>query len=198
MNTFYSQQLSLDKNLFRILAILSDGCEFNGTKKDLRERLNISNSSKNNSALDDAIISLEKMGFVECEKSGNTYHLTTVPKGRKIEIKKEYVDALIGCRRFSRSVAWEQVLKVYLWIVDHAEIELFNQTREKEFKLYYSRDLIRWPLKMSADTVSAALHVLQYDFGAINKEIGIEYHEGEYLTKGFDIIRTAWWNERKK
>ena len=135
---------------------------------------------------------------MDCEKSGNTYHLTAAPKGRKIEIKKEYVDALIGTRGFSKPVAWEQVLKVYLWIVDHAEIELFNQTREKEFRMYYPRDLIRWPLNISADTVSAALHVLQSDFGAINRELITEYYQGDYLTKGFDIIRTAWWNEREK
>ena len=135
MNIFYSQLLSLDKSLFRILAILSDGGEFIGTKKDLRERLNLANSQNNNNALDNAIISLEKMGFLECEKSGNTYHLTAVPKGRIIEIKKGYVDALIGRKGFSKSVAWEQVLKVYLWIIDHAEIEEFNCLREKEFRV---------------------------------------------------------------
>ena len=197
MNTFYSQQLALDKNLFRILAILSDGGEYIGTKQDLRERLGLSESSKTNKAIENAIWELVKNGFLECEKAGHTYRLKLIPKGRRIEIKKEYVDALIGRKGFSRSVSWENVLKVYLWIVDHAEIEVFNQTREKEFRCYYSRDLIRWPLNISQDMVSAALYVLQHDFGAIQKEIVTEFYNGEFLTKGLDIIRTAWWDERE-
>ena len=194
MSVFYSQQLRLDKNLFRILAILSDNGEYIGNKRSLRERLNLSDSSKNNKALDDAINELEEMGFLTCKRLGNTYLLEVIPKGRKIEAEKKRVDALIGKRGFSRSVAWEQVLKVYLWLLDHAEIEEWNRTREKEFKIYFRRESIGWPLNISVDTVSNALHVLQNDFNAIRKETIVQcITEGEFETKGLFIERTAWW-----
>ena len=85
-------------------------------------------------------------------------------------------------RYSSEAVAWEQVLKVYLWIC-----------RNQEPIVTYA--MIAEDLNISKSTVGSAKKVLLCDFNAIAcKKISEKTGSETYKTLGQEIQACAWWD----
>ena len=158
---FYREWLPLPKNDFRILAMLADkGGSFKGSLADMCRCLNIgSGQSKTNSRLRASIESLTADGFITHQKQGNTYTLSLVPKETKIEVFRKWVDDVIYVKGFeSESVAWEQVLKLLIWVYG------------QDGMTYTTAAAIGMEFGVSADVVGAAYKVLDRQYHSILRE----------------------------
>lgn len=180
--TFYNEWLGVDKNQFRILALLAPTGIFKGTLTDMCRSLYISAQHRNREKLKDGISELTKNNYITSTQNGRTYTLTVIPKETVIEIPDEWLEQIMNHTYTSESVSWQAVLKVILWLTLNREPIV-------------QRSYIATDLNVSVDTVGSALTVLQKDFGAITKEIITKQtHSGEYRRIGLEISQNAWWN----
>ena len=81
----------------------------------------------------------------------------------------------------SEAVAWENVLKVQLWLMQCAKNEIITNNE------------IAWSVGISASQVVAAMNVLKNEFQAFQKEYAY-WHTGDcFRRKGQIIDMSAWW-----
>ena len=158
---FYREWLILPKNDFRILAMLAEqGGSFKGSLADLCRLLNITpGQSKHNAKLRTSIEALTADGYISHQKKGNTYTLTLIPKGEEIYVFRRWVEDVIYVKGFeNQSVAWEQVLKMLIWVYGQNGMA------------FHTASEIGEELGVSADVVGAAGRVLERQYQSISRE----------------------------
>lgn len=178
---FYKEWLPLNKKDFRILAMLADQGEFNGNLSDLCRYFSLSPQTSNRTQLRTSIDLLTRAGFIQCGHRGRRYTLTVVPKEEEIEIPREWFLTLLHHDYTSESVAWEQVLKVYLWIAANDLPVITNA-------------LIVEDPSISTSTIGCAKNVLQKEYNAIIRKQVSEKFGDSFQTIGQEIVANAWWN----
>ncbi len=183
--TFYAEWIPLDKRLFRILGMLADLGEFQGNLSDIYRYLvlEVQNvQTKQRARLKESIEELSRLGFLTYQMTGRTYHISPVPQKQPIPVPPEAITALRNHRYSSENVAWEQVLKVYLWICHNQKSTVTN-------------DMIAADLHISVSTVISAKNVLEAEYNAITrKNVSEKIGDDSFRTLGQELAATAWWN----
>ena len=181
--TFFREWLPLQKSEFRILAMLADRGEFKGNLSELCDYFSLTRQTRNRDQLKSSIQKLQDQGFIKCEINGRTYTLRAVPKEKKIEIPRRWAEPIIHHEYSSETVAWEQVLKVLLWIYDNRHPIIQDI-------------MIADDLNVSVDVITSAKNVLDIDFHAIIREIEkITLPDGSKRNVGQRLAAVAWWSE---
>ena len=182
---FYREWFLLPKGEFRIMAMLADKGQFRGNLSDLCRYFFVSPQTQNRNNLRDQISALEQKGFISAQLTQRTYTLTAVPKAQRIEIASEHYERIRtrAKRSEGESVAWECVLKVYLWAL------------ENDYDSIITNQMIREDLDLSDGVICAAKNVLDREFGAIHRRrVSHRIWNGEIHTEGQNIGGSAFWN----
>lgn len=182
---FYREWFSLPKGEFRILAMLADKGTFRGTLSDLCRYFSVSLQTQNRNTIREQINSLEKKDFITVQRERRSYTLTAVPKGKRIEIAREHYQRIRKRSRIpeGQSVAWECVLKVYLWAL------------ENNYDSIITNHMIQNDLNLSPGVICAAKNVLDGEFEAIHRrKVSRLMWNGEIHTKGQNLGASSFWN----
>ena len=178
---FYAEWLPLEKKQFRILALLAVLEEFNGSLSDMCRHFQMTEQSRNRNALRGSIDTLAAQNFLTCKQSGRTYHLIPVPKEHEIRPLADVTQAIMRHEYNSENVAWDQVLKVYLWIC-HNKNPIITDAE-------ISADLC-----ISPTTIGAAKNVLEKDLNIVDRKIrAIKLNDGSFKRIGQTLETSAWW-----
>ena len=179
---FYREWFPLPKQDFRILAMLADMGVFKGTLTEMCRYFSLSIQSSNRNRLKSSIELLTEQGFIKSQKKGNTYQLEVVPKEKVITMEREWLHRIQSHDYTTESVAWEQVVKVLLWIADNKEPVITNN------------DIVN-DLGISVSTIGYAKNVLEKEYDAISRrKVSEKIADGVYLTLGQELTASAWWN----
>ena len=182
---FYREWFPLPKGKFRILAMLADKRQFNGNLSDLCRYFFVNPQTATRNRLANQINSLEEQGYIKVKRKGRTYTLTAIPKARIIKIAREHYELIRTRTRTpdGESVAWENVLKVYLWAL------------ENNFDNIITNQMIQDDLLLSAGVICSAKNVLDREFGAIHRQkVSKLTSDGEIYTIGQNIGASAFWD----
>lgn len=182
---FYREWFPLPKGEFRILAMLADKGQFNGNLSDLCRYFFVNPQTATRNRLANQINSLEEQGYIKVERKGRTHTLTAIPKARIIKIAREHYELIRTRTRTpdGESVAWENVLKVYLWAL------------ENNFDNIITNQMIQDDLLLSAGVICSAKNVLDREFGAIHRQkVSKLTSDGEIYTIGQNIGASAFWD----
>lgn len=182
---FYREWFPLPKGEFRILAMLADKGQFNGNLSDLCRYFFVNPQTATRNRLANQINSLEEQGYIKVKRKGRTYTLTAIPKARIIKIAREHYELIRTRTRTpdGESVAWENVLKVYLWAL------------ENNFDNIITNQMIQDDLLLSAGVICSAKNVLDREFGAIHRQkVSKLMPDGEIHTIGQNLGTSAFWN----
>ena len=182
---FYREWFPLPKGEFRILAMLADKGQFSGNLTDLCHYFFVSPQTATRNRLANQINSLEEQGYIKVKRKGRTYTLTAIPKARIIKIAREHYELIRTRTRTpdGESVAWENVLKVYLWAL------------ENNFDNIITNQMIQDDLLLSAGVICSAKNVLDREFGAIHRQkVSKLTSDGEIHTIGQNLGTSAFWN----
>ena len=182
---FYREWFPLPKGEFRILAMLADKGQFNGNLSDLCRFFFVNPQTATRNRLANQINSLEEQGYIKVERKGRTHTLTAIPKARIIKIAREHYELIRTRTRTpdGESVAWENVLKVYLWAL------------ENNFDNIITNQMIQDDLLLSAGVICSAKNVLDREFGAIHRQkVSKLTSDGEIYTIGQNIGASAFWD----
>lgn len=181
---FYQEWLPLDKEFFRILAIIADyGGTFRGNLSDLCRSLSLSVQTNNRAKLAAAIDYLAEAGFLDVQKQGRTYTLKVIPKGEEIGIAKRWLRPILRQEYCGETVSPEAVLKVLAWITANRLLVVTDAEISAE-------------LNLSPDTIGKAKNVLSKEVKAIQRKIIKEkIAEGEYRNIGQELTAIASWSE---
>lgn len=179
---FYREWFPLPKQDFRLLAMLADVGEFKGTLSDMCRYFSLSIQSSNRNKLKSSIELLTEQGYIRSRKKGNTYYLEAIPKEKEITVERGWLHRIQSHDYTTESIAWEQVVKVLLWIVDNKEEVITNQD-------------IADDLGISISTIGYAKNVLEKEYDAISRrKVSEKIADGVYLTLGQELTASAWWN----
>ena len=184
---FFREWFPLPKGEFRIMAMLAEKGQFRGNLSDLCRYFSVSPQTKSRRALKNQISELEKKGFITVQKTRNTYTLKAIPKVKRIEIERGYYEQIRKRHREpeEESVAWECVLKVYLWISVNDYDSLINNQMLKE------------DLDLTDGVICSAKKVLDKEFGAIHRhKVSKKVSNGEIHTLGQHLGASAFWNNQ--
>ena len=182
---FYREWFPLPKGEFRILAMLADKGQFSGNLSDLCRYFFVNPQTATRNRLANQINSLEEQGYIKVKRKGRTYTLTAIPKARIIKIAREHYELIRTRTRTpdGESVAWENVLKVYLWAL------------ENNFDNIITNQMIQDDLLLSAGVICSAKNVLDREFGAIHRQkVSKLMPDGEIHTIGQNLGTSAFWN----
>ena len=182
---FYREWFPLPKGEFRILAMLADKGQFSGNLSDLCRYFFVNPQTATRNRLANQINSLEEQGYIKVKRKGRTYTLTAIPKARIIKIAREHYELIRTRTRTpdGESVAWENVLKVYLWAL------------ENNFDNIITNQMIQDDLLLSAGVICSAKNVLDREFGAIHRQkVSKVTSDGEIYTIGQNIGASAFWD----
>ena len=183
MMNFYREWLALDKGEFRIMALLADKKQYTGYLSGICRYFGTSSQTKQINKLKDNIHTLVNLGWVEYSNSGRAIHIKPIPTENRIEVPRRWVKPIMKSNSFSESVAWEQVLKVYVWIYGNHRPEVTN-------------DEIANDLNISVDTIGLAKNVLENDFNAIFRSIvKVTDDNGQRRNVGQILSAKIWWSE---
>ena len=178
----YKEWLSLDKKLFRILVMLADKGQFNGTYSDICRYFLVSPQSKNRRKFAESIAELERNGFISVQTSGRTISLSLVPKEEEIEVDGDQVEKIRLRSPSDQSVSWEAVLKVYLWCLTNKYDDLITN------------EMIVKDTSLSPSVICAAKNVLDQELGAIVREtVSDKIDDDTFRVQGQHIGATAFW-----
>ncbi len=183
--TFYWEWLSLSKDQFRLLAMIAaSGGQFDGNYADMCNYLSVTPQSRNRAKIKTALEALSAAGFIEWEQAGRTNHLKINPKETAIKIPLDLANSIIR-HDYSKEeqVAWEQVLKLYIWIV-HNELDIVINR------------MIAADLSTSESTVCSAKNVLLKEYETITKrKISEKLSDNCFRTLGQELRACAWWKD---
>jgi hypothetical protein len=181
---FYAEWLPLPKAEFNILAMLAEqGSSFTGNYTDMCRYLGVTPQNRNRQTIRRSIESLSSKGFLNWESRGRTQILSIVPKGTEVELDNEWVRSVIKHDYSSESVAWAQVLKVFVWVSLHCDELIQN-------------DMIAQDLECSVSTIVSAKNVLQREYENITKEpVSTKVGENRFRTLGQKLAANAWWTK---
>ena len=108
--------------------------------------------------------------------------LKVIPKATVIELPRQWVRSVINHDYSSESVAFAQVLKVFMWIVQNKEPVVTNKQ-------------IANRLNISESTVCSAKNVLQYEYENITKRKVSEKRGDDFISLGQELAASAFWKE---
>lgn len=185
--TFYYEWLPLDKKEFRILAMLADKGEYRGDLSGLCDYFSVSRQHKNRAQLRNSIQKLKEQKLIEAELGGRTYTLRPLPKEKEIQMDRGLFES-IRQHDYSQEaeVAWEQVIKLYLWIIQHEQQQIVTNA------------IIAKALNVSSSTVCAAKNVLDREYKTIaKKRVSEKMSDGSFRSLGQIIESGAWWETIK-
>ena len=183
---FFWEWLRLPKEEFNILMMLADmGGSFKGNLSEMCRYFRVDpGNSKNKIPLKNAIENLTSKGFITSEKSGYTYSLQIVPKDRKVELLRKWVDPILQADHFSESVAKAPVIKSLIWI------------SQNSYSKVVTNDQIVPDLNISVSTFGSAKNVLERDFRSIMREVEhITYANGQKRNIGQRLGVPEDWSE---
>lgn len=179
----YREWLPLDKKEFRILAMLADKGEFTGNLSDMCRYFSLTPQTRNRNQLRESIQKLSQLGFIEHKISGNTYTLRAIPKAEKIPVYRRWADPIMAHNYSSEPVAWEQVIKVFAWIVGNKAPVVTN-------------DEIAADINISVSTIGSAKNVLEHEFSAILRDIEKEKRiDSSFRNVGQRLTAKIYWSD---
>lgn len=180
---FYREWLPLPKAEFNVLTMIAEqGGTFSGNWSEMCRYLNVTPQQKNRKVLQSAVESLTSRGFITWDSSGRTQTLKVIPKAKEIELPRLWVQSVINHDYSSESVAFAQVLKVFMWIAQNKEPVVTNK-------------MIADRLKISESTVCSAKNVLQFEYENITKRKVSEKWGDEFVSIGQELAASAFWKE---
>ena len=181
---FYREWLPLPKAEFNVLALIAEqGGSFSGNYADMCRYLNISVQDSNRKALQRAVKSLVSNGFIIHESNGRTQYLEIVPKEEAIFLPRTWVQSVIHHDYSTEKVAFAQVLKVFMWIVQNKLPVVTNE-------------MIAAELGVSVSTVVSAKNVLEHEYkNILKKKVSEKLGENTFRTLGQELAAGAWWEE---
>lgn len=181
--SFNIEWLSLPKAEFKMLVMIADLGKNIGNGSDMCRYFNCSPQSATKRRFYNALKSLCDKGIITHSKIGNKHvaeFRNEIPERDKIVLERKYVTE-IRQHNYTRSVAWEVVLKVYIWLCNNGIAQFTNREIEND-------------LKVSESTISEAKNVLK-DLGAIEIEY-VSKVNGENIYRCGQIANlSAFWND---
>ena len=181
MLTFFAEWLALPKAQFRILVMLADVGAFRGSLADMCRYFSVDPQTNNRNRLRAAIDELARHDFIKATRAGNTYQMTVIPKETEITMPAEWVLRILRHEYNSEGVAWENVLKVQLWLMQNAKELVTNED-------------ISLDVGISISQVVAAMNVLKNEFQAFRKDYAYWKFGNTLRRKGQIIDMSAWWS----
>lgn len=180
---FFREWLSLPKTEFNVLTMIAEqGGTFSGNYTEMCRYLGVTPQDRNRKVLQAAIESLDSKGFITWDSRGRTQMLKVIPKATVIELPRQWVQSVINHDYSSESVAFAQVLKVFMWIVQNKEPVVTNKQ-------------IANRLNISESTVCSAKNVLQYEYENITKRKVSEKWGDDFISLGQELAASAFWKE---
>lgn len=180
---FYREWLPLPKTEFNVLTMIAEqGGTFSGNYTEMCRYLGVTPQDRNRKVLQAAIESLDSKGFITWDSRGRTQMLKVIPKATVIELPRQWVRSVINHDYSSESVAFAQVLKVFMWIVQNKEPVVTNKQ-------------IANRLNISESTVCSAKNVLQYEYENITKRKVSEKWGDDFISLGQELAASAFWKE---
>ena len=181
MLTFFAEWLILPKEQFRILVMLADVGAFRGSLADMCRYFSVDPQTNNNNRLRAAIDELARYNYITVTRTGRTYQMTVIPKETEITMPSEWVLRILRHEYNSEGVAWENVLKVQLWLMQNAKELVTNED-------------ISLDVGISISQVVAAMNVLKNEFQAFRKDYAYWSFGDIFRRKGQIIDMSAWWS----
>lgn len=180
---FYDDWLPLPKAEFNVLAMVAEqGGTYAGNLSDMCRYLTVTPQTRNREQLRSAIESLTSKGFLTCDTRGRTHHLKVIPRETEVRIPRLWVQSVIRHDYSSEKVAFAQVLKVFMWIMQNRMRVVTNA-------------MIAAELGISESTVCAAKNVLQHEYENIyKKKVSQKWGDG-FRSIGQELWASAWWTE---
>ena len=180
---FYDEWLPLPKAEFNVLAMVAEqGGAYTGNYSDMCRYLSVTPQSRNREPLRSAIESLTSKGFLSCDTRGRTHHLKVIPKGKEVILPRLWVQSVIHHDYTSERVAFAQVLKVFLWIMQNRMDIVTNAQIAEE-------------LGISESTVVSAKKVLYTEYENIyKKKVSQKYGDG-FRSLGQELAASAFWKD---
>lgn len=120
------------KILVMIAALAENHLAYRGKLKDMCEFFGVSNQQTNTKKIKEAIEALEAAGYLKYIKDGHTWTLTLSVKAEKkpkvVKIKNAWIKLIQNYQApEGREVAWESVLKVFVYLTaDKEEIKKYE------------------------------------------------------------------------
>lgn len=178
--------LSLDKaDIEMISFLLLKGRRFEGSVSELCRSLGRSDGTRSRNGRQQSIDNLRMLGIIKyTQKTTRRFEiiLSAPIEENQIVIERQHLENIM-CRRYERSVAWQQVLKVYLWLKACGN-----------GPITFQRHQIADVLNVSTSTITEATHVLNEHYGAITTQrIGYVDGNGNPRCLGQEAQLSAFW-----
>lgn len=176
--------LSLPKGEFKLLVMIADVGSNLGCASDICRYFKPQTPNPASATRNRVVTNLELLAekeFIKLSQSGRRYTATLIkPIVKEIAIERQYITKILH-HQYIQSVAWENVLKVYIWLLDNGNKEFTNSQ-------------IQAQLNVSESTITEAKNVLQ-DFGAvIINHLTVRQAENVYRCYGQSAELSAFWN----
>ena len=179
--TFFAEWLILPKEQFRVSVMIADVGAFRGSLADMCRYFSVDPQTHNNNRLRAAIDELTRHHYITATRTGRTYQMTVIPKETEITMPAEWVLRILRHEYNSEGVAWENVLKVQLWLMQNAKELVTNED-------------ISLDVGISISQVVAAMNVLKNEFQAFRKDYAYWNFGNTFRRKGQIIDMSAWWS----
>ena len=181
---FYREWLPLPKAEFNVLTMIAEqGGTFSGNYTEMCRYLGVTPQDRNRKVLQAAIESLDSKGFITWDSRGRTQMLKVIPKATVIELPRQWVRSVINHDYSSESVAFAQVLKVFMWICDN-QMDIVTNA------------MIADDIGMSEDTVTSAKNVLLKEYENISKrKVSEKTGWNTFRTLGQELAASALWKD---
>lgn len=183
---FYKEWLHLPKAQFNILAMIAaSGGHFEGNLTDICNYLSVTPQSRNKGKIKESINALKSEAWIDWEQVGRTLKLSVNPQATEVDLPLGWVISVIKHDYSSEGVAWANVLKLFIWIV------------ENKGNLSTNKDIAA-TLGVSESTVCSAKNVLEKEFEIITKrKVSDKIGEDRFITIGQILEASAFGNKEK-
>ena len=182
MLTFFAEWLILPKEQFRVLVMIADVGAFRGSLANMCRYFSVDPQTNNNNRLRAAIDELARHHYITATRTGRTYQMTVIPKETEITMPAEWVLRILRHEYNSEGVAWENVLKVQLWLMQNTK------------DVVVTNEEIASAIGISVSQVVAAMNVLKSEFQAFRKGYAYWSFGDIFRRKGQIIDLSAWWS----
>ena len=179
---FFAEWLILRKELFRILVMLADVGAFRGSLANMCRYYSVDPQTNNNNRLRAAIDELARHNYITVTRTGRTYQMTVIPKEQEITMPAEWVARIRRHEYNAEGVAWENVLKAQLWLMQNTK------------DVVVTNEEIASAIDISVSQVVAAMNVLKSEFQAFRKSYAYWSFGDIFRRKGLIIDMSAWWS----
>ena len=181
---FFREWLPLPKAEFNVLTMIAEqGGTFSGNYTEMCRYLGVTPQDRNRKVLQAAVESLTSKGFITWDSRGRTQTLKVIPKAKGIVLPRSWVRSVINHDYSSESVAFAQVLKVFMWICDN-QMDIVTNA------------MIADDIGMSEDTVTSAKNVLLKEYENISKrKVSEKTGWNTFRTLGQELAASALWKD---